>query len=235
MKFNNNLGYVSCWGNGGEVVVVDLTSGGISITIPVGSGPEGMAIDNGYLYVANSGGYGLDSTISVIDLSSNSFITTINIGAYNPSAIVNGIGNTIWVLARGQVIYDVNWNVIGHDPSKLIEINTITNTVVSTTTIFNTEHPSNIDISPDKSTLYFGGSYGFPAIYSTNTQNPSTPTLFINEINYGFFINQSNGNLFILQEASSSNGKLLRYNAAGTKLGEYTVGVFPNGGTAKKK
>ena len=235
MVSNGTMGYVSNWGNGGELAMIDLQTNTYTGAITVGSGPEKMAVSNGNLYVANSGGFGLDSTISVINTTTNTVITTINLNAYNPSAIVNGTGNTIWVLAKGRVIYDGSWNVIGHDPSKLVEINTSTNTVVTTTTLFGTMHPANIDISPDKNTLYFGGSYGFPAIYTVSTQNPSTPTSLISESNYGFFVNQSNGNLFILQEASSSNGKLLRYSPSGTKLGEYTVGVFPNGGTSKKK
>jgi YVTN family beta-propeller protein len=230
MVANGTTGYVSSWN--GTVEILDLNANTVSGSIPVGSGPEKMVINNNNLYVANSGGFGKDSTISVIDLSTNTVITTIMVDAYNPSAIVNGTGNTIWVLAKGEVIYDINWNIIGHNPAKLIKINTSTNTVVSTTTLFATDHPSNIDISPDGLTLYFGGSFGFPAIYKTSSSAPTTPSAaFINEVNYGFFVNSSNGNIFILQEASSSNGKLLRYNPSGTKLSEHTVGVFPNGGS----
>lgn len=235
MVENGNTGYISSWSNGGEIALIDLSSDNVIMSIPVGSGPERMVINNTNLYVANSGGFGVDSTISVISTTTNNVITTIDLGAYNPSAIVNGTGNTIWVLARGRVIYDGNWNVIGHDPSKLIEINTTTNTITSSTTLFNAVHPGNLDLSPDRNTLYIGGAYGFTAIYTVSTGAPSTPTLFIPESNYGFFVNQNNGNLFILQEASSSNGVLLRYSPTGTKLSEHTVGVFPNGGTSRKK
>lgn len=232
---NGNTGYVSCWGNGGEITMINLSTNAISGSITVGSGPEKMAISNNQLYVANSGGFGLDSTISVIDLSNNTVSATITLNGYNPSAIVNGGTNTIWVLAKGQIIYDASWNVVGHDPSKLIEINTTSNTIMSTTTLFATEHPSNMDINPDMSTLYFGGSYGFPAIYTTTTASPGAPVAFISQSNYGFFVNQSNGNLFIMEHAGGANGTLYRYNASGSKLGEYTVGIFPGNGTRKKQ
>ena len=231
---NGNTGYVSCWGNGGVITMIDLSTNTTSGTIAVGSGPEKMVVNNGHLYVANSGGFGLDSTISVIDLSSNTVTTTISLNGYNPSAIVNGSGNTIWVLAKGQVIYDATWTVIGHHPAKLIAINTSTNLVMNTTTLFATDHPSNMDISPDLSTLYFGGSYGFPAIYTTSTASPTTPTAFIAQSNYGFFVNQNNGNLFVMEHAGGANGTLYRYDASANKLGEYTVGIFPSNGAKIK-
>lgn len=230
MIAKGNTGYVSSWD--GNVAVLDLTSNALITTITVGSGPEKMVINNNQLYVANSGGFGSDSTISVIDISTNTVTTTITIDGYNPSAIINGANNTIWVLAKGKTLYDVNWNVIGHAPSKLIKINTTTNTVISSTSLFPTLHPSTIDMSPDGATIYIGGSFSFPAIYTTSTSSPTTPSAaFINEVNYGFFVNSSNGNVFILQDGGSSNGKLLRYNSKGTKIGEYTVGIFPNGGS----
>ncbi len=233
MVASSNVGYVSSWSNGGEVVMVDLTSMGITGSVATGSGPERMAISNNKLFVANGGGYGSDSTLTIIDLSTNT-PTNIQLNAYNASAIAVGSGNTIWVLAKGRTLYDGSWNVIGHDPAKLIEMDASTNTIISTTTLFTSDHPANLDISPDKQTLYIGGAWGFAGIYTISTQNPGTPIQLVSDLNYGFFINQNTGNLFLLQESSSSNGKLIHYNASGNKLGEYTVGVFPNGGTSKK-
>lgn len=236
MTANGNTGYISSWNNNGEIAILDLATNLISGTIQVGEGPEKMAIANNYLYVANSGGFGVDSTISVIDLTTNTLKTTITLTAYNPSTVIKGSDNNIWVLAKGRTLFDANWNVIGEDPSKLFKINSTTNTIESTTNLFSNDHPNSMDISPDGSTLYVGGSFGFKAIYSINTTTPKTPTTpFINEANYGFFVNSSNGNIFILQEASAANGKLLRYNASATKLGEYTVGIFPNGGSKRNK
>ena len=231
MATNGTTGYVSCWGNGGEINMINLLTNTVTGSIPTGSGPERVTISNNNLYVANSGGYGTDSTVTVIDLATNTVTATIDIGAYNPGAIVNGSNNNIWVLAKGKVIYDMNWSIIGHEPSKVIEINTSTNTISSTTLLLAQAHPSNLQISADGSTLYFGGSFGFPGIYTMSTSAPSTPTgLFINEVNYGFFVNASNGYIYILKDASSASGKLIIYNAEGGKTKEVSVGIFPNGG-----
>jgi len=236
MVANGSTGYISSWNNGGEVAVVDLNTNLVSGIITVNSGPEKMAISNNNLYVMNSGGNGVDSTISVIDLNNNTLKTTITLPTYNPTAAVVDLNNNVWVLAKGRTIYDANWNYLGDDPSVLFKINSTTNTIESSTNLFATQHPNNIDISPDGSTLYIGGSWGFKGIYTVNTTTPTTPIApLINELCYGFLINKDNGNVFILQEASSANGKLIRYDSSGTKLGEYTVGIFPNGGNKKNR
>ena len=56
--------FVTNWG-GNSVTVIDLIKGEVITNIPVGKNPEGMAIYNGRLFVANS----LDDTISVINIS----------------------------------------------------------------------------------------------------------------------------------------------------------------------
>jgi len=236
MVGNGTTGYVSSWSNGGEIAIIDLNTNLVSGTIPVNSGPEKMAIANNSLYVMNSGGFGVDSTISVINLNSNSVTATITLPAYNPGAVVKDNNNNIWVLAKGRVIYDANWNYVGEDPSVLFKINTNTNTIENTTNLFASGHPNSLDISPDGSTLYIGGAFGFKGIYMVSTISPTTPVSpLINESCYGFLVNTSNGNIFLLQEASAANGKLIRYNSSGTKLGEYTVGIFPNGGNKRAK
>ncbi|MCO6498897.1 MAG: hypothetical protein J5I47_00785 [Vicingus serpentipes] len=232
MVANGTTGYVSSWSNGGEVAVIDLNTNLVLGAISVNSGPEKMAIANNNLYVMNSGGFGIDSTISVIDLNNNTVSKTIILPAYNPTAAVKDNNNNLWVLAKGRVIYDVNWNYIGEDPSMLFKINTTTNTIESTINLFATGHPNSLDISPDGNTLYMSGSWGFKGVYTVSTSTPTTPTIpLINELCYGLLVNTNNGNIFLLQEASSANGKLIRYNSSGTKLGEYTVGIFPNGGS----
>ena len=229
-------GYVSSWNNSGEIAIIDLSTNLVSGTIPVNTGPEKMVIANNQLYVMNSGGYDIDSTISVIDLSNNTLKTTITIPAYNPTAAVVDHNNNVWVLAKGRTIYDANWNYLGDDPSVLFKINSSTNTIENTINLFATQHPNSLDISPDGSTLYIGGSWGFKGIYTVNTSTPTTPTTpLINELCYGLLVNSNNGNIFLLQEASAANGKLLRYDASGNQLGEYTVGIFPNGGSKRNK
>ena len=62
----------------------------------------------------------------------------------------------------------------------------------------------------------------------TSSVAPISP--FVDEVNYGFFVNADDDVIYILQDAYTSNGKMIRYNSNGTKLSEFTVGLYPSGG-----
>ena len=59
-QVNDTKAYVTDWGVNG-VQVIDLATNTVSSTINCGTGPEGLAISNGFAYICNVGGWGLDS------------------------------------------------------------------------------------------------------------------------------------------------------------------------------
>ena len=225
--------YVSCWGNGGQIKIIDAIENKVIDSIMVGTGPEGLSIVDNYLYVANSGGFSVDSTISVINLNDNS-VSTIQIDAYNPSSFVVDIDNNIWVLAKGNVIYDANWQVIGHNPSKLFTINTADNSIIKVIDLFSEKHPAKIDISKDLQTIYYGSGFGFNGIYKMDYKETiSNIVPFIEGDFYGFLINKENDEVFALTAPFGANGTLIRYTSAGDVIKDYEVGIFPSGGDSK--
>ena len=93
---------VSQWGAdglSGSVAIVNAGSLAVEATIATGAGAEGMLLKDGKLYVANSGGYGVDSTVAVIDLTDNS-VSQLVVGR-NPSGIVEDANGNLWVLCSG--------------------------------------------------------------------------------------------------------------------------------------
>ena len=226
--------YVSCWGNGGQVKIIDVASNTVTDSLMVGSGPEAVSVVNNNLYVANSGGYALDSTISIVDLSNNN-VTSIDLGAYNPSSMAVDADNKLCVLAKGSVIYDASWNIIGHNPSKLISINTTDNTISKTVDLFSDKHPAHLAISNNNESIYYGGGYGFDGIFKIDYNATTAPsTALITGMYYGFLVNSVSNNIFALEAAAASNGKLIRYSNDGTKIDEFEIGIFPNGGASKR-
>ncbi|AEA42028.1 YncE family protein [Fluviicola taffensis] len=119
--FSGSKAYITCYD--GFVDVLDTTSLSITARIPVGANPEGLAVSNGKLFVANSGGLNfpnVDSTLSVIDLGSNQEITRITVGK-NPGSVQKDANGEIYVISRGDY---------AGIPSRMHRVNPNTNTLV---------------------------------------------------------------------------------------------------------
>ena len=98
-QVSENKAYVTSWGNN-SIEVIDLTTNTVTNSIPCGIGPESITVNNGLAYVTNVGGWGLDNTVTVIDIASDNVVTTINVGDKANSAQVDANGD-IWVLCGG--------------------------------------------------------------------------------------------------------------------------------------
>lgn len=95
----------------GYVAAIDTTSYGVNWVAQAGSYPEGMAVLDGKLYVANSSyGNGVSPSLSEIDLKTYATKTITDEAITNPVAltVVNG---TLYILDSGT--YDASWNQTG--------------------------------------------------------------------------------------------------------------------------
>lgn len=232
IDFFNNKAYITQWGTGitGQVKVVDLSNNTITNSIEVGVGPEQVLNINGDLYVANSGGFGLDSTISVIDAATNSVTKNIVVG-HNPKEMVVDANGNLWVLCYGYVTYNPDWTSNYVHPSKLVKVDINSQTKVSEFIISETQHPSHLDISSDKKTLYYGGGYDFAGIFSMNINASSVSTTALVDATkyfYGFNVNPVTDEIYALESSFTSAGIMSRYSKTGTFLKNYEVGIGPN-------
>lgn len=122
----------------GYVARIDTATLEIRDRCLVGYQPDGVAIANGKLYVANSGGYmvpNYESTVSVIDLESFAETKRIEVAVNLHRLLVDADGQ-LWVSSRGDY-YDV--------PSRLYCINTRLDEVVAELDV----SVSNMDICGD--------------------------------------------------------------------------------------
>ena len=227
---SNSRAYVSAWGNSGQIYILDLLYDKITDSIAVGNGPEKMLASNGKLYVTNSGGFTNDSILTIIDQTSNKVISNLVVGD-NPIDIVQGQAGTIWVLCKGRVLYNANWQIIGHTPSYLVQTNMAAQSILKKVKIADDKHPSHLEISPDGKYLYYGAGFGFSGIYRYDiTNNNLETTPLINRAFYGFNIDANSNQIFAFEATSFTvSGKLLIYKLDGTLKSEYATGVGPNG------
>jgi len=235
MVSGSNTAYISQWGDGGKVTVVDLSAQTIIKSINVGKGPEKMLLHGDYLYVANSGGYESDSSVSVINTKTNEVVKLI-ITKNNPVDLVIDKDNKIWVLCIGSITYSPTYEIVSQTPSYLQKINPSNNEIEVSIKIGDETHPNCLEISKDKSVLYYGGGFGFVGIYKMDISASSVPsTKFIEKSAYGFSVNPSDGVIFVLEATTfTGNGKLHRYSESGSLIKTYTTGIIPNGAAFKK-
>lgn len=195
--------YVTNYGNS-TVSVINTTNHALVATIPVGSGPFGIAVslDGSRVYVTNR----IDNTISVINTSTNTVIATIPVGSFPWGVsvglndkyvyVTNSKDNTVSVIdnTTNTVIKTINVDSypIGVAPSPdgtlifvacssqgtISVISTITNTVVSTIPV--SSNITGIVVSPDGSRIYVANSIN-NAVYVID----ATTYMIISTVNIG--------------------------------------------------
>lgn len=228
ITFANGKGYVTNWGDGGNteddyVAVIDLVTNTVSSEIPVAEGPERIIENAGKLYVAHTGGFGFGNTISVINTTNNSVLTTINVGDVpNSMQIKDGM---LWVSCAGKPSY------VTETPGQIDKINLTTNTVTSIYTYTDvTKHISNLAIEGND--IYFtvdAGIYKFAVNATSLPENPIFSTT--DQGVYGVYSFAINNNHIYVGDAGnySDNGKVIVYSMSGTLENTFTVGVIPAG------
>ncbi len=98
-QVSESKAYVTDWGVNG-VHVLNLDNNTIRTTISCGIGPEAIVVNNGYAYVCNVGGWGLDNTVSIINTSTDIVETILTVGD-KPNSLVVDANGAIWVLSGG--------------------------------------------------------------------------------------------------------------------------------------
>lgn len=95
-----------------SVTVIDLESNTATGSITVGMNPEGIAVSNGRAFVANFGFGTADSTLSVIDISTDSVAETMQTGCDGPRFLEVDKESELWVFCNGKTVYNDDFSEI---------------------------------------------------------------------------------------------------------------------------
>ncbi len=222
---SNAKGYITDWV--GHVAVVDLKSNTVSTTIPTGSGPDAMLKAGKYVYVANTGGFGIDSTITVIDFSTDKVIKTIKVGMA-PTGLVADANGRIWVLCKGKGF--AGWPQAGDTPGSLMRIDPNALTIDFTYTFPSSgDHPDKLVINKQKSQLFFLHNFGIYTYNIALTSSSSVPQVVKNRGFYSLGYDSKSGYL-IAGDAGDyvSAGKVFRINSNnGAIIDSVQAGIIP--------
>lgn len=213
---NGNV-YVSCQNN--KVAIIDTTTFVVKGSISVGQNPEQMAVANNKLFVANSGGFNYpnyDSTVSVIDLASNTVVQKITAGI-NP-ALAYADGNAVFIGCYGNY---------GNIKPRIVRIDATTNTITNRID----SAAGKMAIANNKllvATGYAGGNL----VSAYNPQNLALISRnFITDNSslsspYGIGYEPVYNNVWVLDAMNfTSSGVARVYNAAGAKKRDINLGA----------
>lgn len=221
IAFYQGRAYITCYD--GYVDVLDTASLNITQRIQVGSNPEGLAISGGKLFVSNSGGLNypnVDSTLSVIELSTHQELTRVTVGK-NPGAVkVDGTGD-VYVIVRGNY---------GSIPSRMVKVDPS-----SLTTHTFSFDASSIERMGDNfliTYINYSNNTSQVKLFSTTTEtllnDNFIPTAGITTL-YGVQYDPVRDKIFCLDAMSYTNtGYVKKYSSGGVFEASYHVGLNPS-------
>jgi DNA-binding beta-propeller fold protein YncE len=195
----------------------------ISDSVDVATGPEALLAYEDELWVSCSGGYGIDSSLAIIDASTFELLATVPVGI-NPTSMVR-IGNSIYVLCSGYTDFS---GAGGDRAASLVRIDVSTRTVTA-------NYPA-VGISDRPSRLQSGGQvlYWIRDGYTGDVMRMETSAVdypafpWIAGGAYGLYVDPATRDIYVLDAKDfQQNGEVRRYSFAGQLISSAEAGVVP--------
>lgn len=225
-------GYLSNGSMQGFLLIINLHDFTVRDSIRVGWGPESLIAMNGRAYICNSGGWGVDSTLSVVDISADQVVRTIEVG-YVPTDIEADADQNVWVYCKGYAMYswEPPYDLITETDACLLKVNPVTGEILWQGVVGQAGDyavvPSKFEISSDGLTLYYLRPDGVYMLFVRNPE-PSDDPVIPGTGYYGIEADPQSGNLYVFEASLSGNGLMKIFDADLHQVASFTVGVMPN-------
>jgi YVTN family beta-propeller protein len=184
------------------------------------------------VFVANSGGWGVDSTISVLDVNTDQIISRIDVGKV-PLDMVLDQNNYLWVYCKGYATYswEPPYSLISETDAILLKIDPLTGNAIWQNSVGKagdyTATPPKLAVSKEGDNIFYLRPEG---VFKLSVQIPVISTeVFIPGNYYGIEVNPSDGNIYLFESSFTGNGIFRIYDTAGEPVAQGTVGIAPNG------
>jgi YVTN family beta-propeller protein len=199
---------------GNTVSVVDTTTNTVTATIPVGQGPEGVAVspDGSTVYVANNPA----GTVSVIATASNTVTATIPVAPLGLSIAIFGLA----VTPDGSTLYVAN---NGRGFGNIVVIATASNTVTATIPVGAAAQGA--AMTPDGSEVYVANA-GAVSVIAT-ASNTVTATIPVGSGPFGLAVTPDGSTVYVANEGDGTVSVV--DTATNTATATIPVGSHPTG------
>ncbi|MEX0967362.1 MAG: DUF5074 domain-containing protein [Bacteroidia bacterium] len=226
LGISNDKGYISQWGAGGmngSVQVVNLETMQVEKSVSAGSGTDYLMMHNNHVLALNGGGFGNDSTMTVIDPETDAVLQTIQLQP-NPRSAVTDNDGKLWILCGGR--YDF-MDPDKDSPGHLLRLHPQTYVIE-----LDLEFPSQ-KIHPDKLVmnkagdemyfLYGSGIYSHPVSGTNLDLQP-----LVNRTFYSLGYDRVSETITAADAGDFiSKGWVIRYLETGSVLDSFKAGVIP--------
>jgi hypothetical protein len=223
-----HIGLVTAGNFQGTVYKIDLQTLSTIDQVMVGNGPENLVMWEDKVYVANSGGWTYDSTLSVINLEEFIVEDTLVVGDQPIDLSFDGNGN-LWVLCSGKVVWNDTWTEILQETDSRL---TCVHMNDYSTTSFVIGHkgdyynPRRLAMHPLGNRLYFDEADG---VYAMDIPNDHVPEhTFLSKMPYGIDMDAAHTLYLMVNHGFDANGTLFLYREDGTPVDSLEVGIAPN-------
>lgn len=218
-------GFISNGSLAGELLTFDPSTATITGSIDVGNGPEQIAYNGTYVYVANSGGWGFDNSVSIIDPNVGDVVATVTVGD-RPVALEVDHQNHVWVLCSGAIEYDEDWNVVNETEARLIRLDGNQHDILTNVQVGQTgDHPGFMAINAARTAIYIVNG-------SLLTADVNSGTIAAGPVQNGNFravgVNPENGEIYLSGTPDYvSNDQVFVYGSTGDLRATLEVGIAP--------
>ena len=229
-------GYISDWGSdgvSGTIKVLNLMNNEIEKSFSIGKGPENFLQVDDKVYVVNSGGWGKDSTVQVININSDKILQTLKFKYHNPNSLVEDVEGNIWVAFSGHTTYDpTTFEVVPEKSTNgvIVKINSNGEVlpVLASSDLSGCTKPSRLSINNDKNQIYYLCK---GKVHKIDISNNDVSTITSTEKSYyGFSYDPFNENIVACESPNfTSSGNIDIYDPKGAILATFSVGIGPSG------
>jgi hypothetical protein len=227
LGIEDNTALISCWDN--KVKYVSLVDFSITDSVQVGTGPDEMVKSGGRIFVLNSGGYDIDSTVSVFNYLAPHQETKILVG-YHPAGIQEDMNGNIWILCGGK-----GWNGFpgpGDTPAKLVCLDPDNLQILKEIEFPDSDkHPDYLVINKTGNTLYYNMPDGIYSFQISSDEINSQPFIASGIMFYAMGFDNKEDIIYASDPMDyTQNGYVYLYNASnGTAIDTIMAGVVPGG------